>query len=225
MKKSIFVLLASILMIPAFAQEEKPENVATPSKDIENIRLANSLAKYGYENFSAMALLEAADILSNVSTQELKPVSFEQGEKNENQEEKVEKPEFNVETLLADAKKFAEGNDNLLALVDAAIEKAKTTTRGRVGGPGRTVTKVYAYSTDTYLLRFVAGELAEIALSGDGDTDLDLYVYDSNGNLIVKDDDYYDDCYVRWVPAWTGNYIVKIVNRGAVYNRYAMVTN
>ena len=62
-------------------------------------------------------------------------------------------------------------------------------------------------------------------MSGDGDTDLDLYVYDSNGNLIVKDNDYTDDCYVRWYRKWTGRFIVKIVNRGPVYNRYVIVTN
>lgn len=80
-----------------------------------------------------------------------------------------------------------------------------------VGGPGRTVSRVSANSTDTYVLAFRGGEVAEIAIFGDGDTDLDLYVYDQNGNLIVRDTDYTDDCYVCWVPAWTGNSLLRIV--------------
>ncbi len=82
-----------------------------------------------------------------------------------------------------------------------------------------------AGSSDSFSITFVSGRLAEILVSGDGDTDLDLYVYDSNGNLIASDSDYTDDCYVSWIPAWTGKYTVKVVNRGGVYNRYVIATN
>ena len=74
-------------------------------------------------------------------------------------------------------------------------------------------------------MKFWASELAEVCVSGDGDTDLDLYVYDANGNLIGSDTDYTDECVVRWVPAWTGTFIVKVVNRGALYNNFAIWTN
>ena len=60
---------------------------------------------------------------------------------------------------------------------------------------------------------------------GDGDTDLDLYVYDQNGNLIDKDVDYTDNCVCTFVPRWTGLFVIKIVNRGSVYNRYVLRTN
>jgi hypothetical protein len=76
-----------------------------------------------------------------------------------------------------------------------------------------------------YHLNFIAGRLAEIAVSGDGDTDLDLYVYDQNGNLIQSSEDYSDECYVSWVPKWTGSYTIKVVNRGNVYNRFEIATN
>ncbi|GMO11583.1 MAG: hypothetical protein Ta2D_13740 [Rickettsiales bacterium] len=62
-------------------------------------------------------------------------------------------------------------------------------------------------------------------VSGDGDTDLDLYIYDANGNLIEYDENYSDDCYVSWVPKWTGSYTIRIVNRGRVYNRFIIATN
>ena len=125
----------------------------------------------------------------------------------------------------ADAKKFADGDENLLALIDNIDAEAKGAQRGAVNGPSRHYDAVNGNSTDTYQISFIANVLAEILVSGDGDTDLDLYVYDSNGNLIASDTDYTDDCYVCWVPAWTGRFIVKIVNRGPVYNNYVILTN
>ena len=48
---------------------------------------------------------------------------------------------------------------------------------------------------------FVGGELAKVYARGDGDSDLDLYVYDERGNLIgqlrsvtLSSGDHYDKC-------------------------------
>jgi hypothetical protein len=84
---------------------------------------------------------------------------------------------------------------------------------------------VRANHTDVYTMRFVGGEKAEVAVVGDGDTDLDLYIYDENGNLIKSDTDYGDDCYVSWYPKWTGSFKVKIKNLGSISNRYVLLTN
>lgn len=225
MKKIVLLVLFSIIVAPSFAQENKPVIEENPSKEVEIIRLANNLAKYGYENFSALSLIESASLLSEVTTQELNPVSFEKGQASQNSGNKTPKPSFSVENLLTDATKFANGNKNLLALIDEIKSKTETATRGRVGGPGRKISSVNGLSSDSYQIRFVANQYAEVLVSGDGDTDLDLYVYDSNGNLIAKDDDYTDDCYVRWIPSWTGNFTIKILNRGPIYNNYVLVTN
>jgi len=209
----------------SFAQEEKQTSEQPVSKDVAAIRLAHNLARYGYTNYSASALIEAARILSEVSSQ---PLEAEHLDKSEEPEEgaKMSKEEFTPSNLLADAKKFADGDATLLELAAQVGKNAiEYSTRGRVGGPGKTVSKVAARGTDSYTIKFWRGELAEIYLSGDGDTDLDLYVYDESGNLIDWDDDYTDDCYVSWVPRWTGSYVVKVVNRGRVYNRYVLVTN
>lgn len=225
MRKIVLFLLLCTIIATSFAQESKPVMDEKPSKEVEMIKLANNLAKYGYENFSALALIESATILNDIVTQELDPISYEKEQEVKEITEKEARPDFTVENLLADAEKFADGNDNLLSLVADMKEKSKTVTRGRVGGTSRTVSWVGGNSTDTYVIRFIANEYAEIYVSGDGDTDLDLYVYDSNGNIIVGDDDYTDECYVRWVPSWTGAYTVKIVNRGPVYNDYVLLTN
>jgi hypothetical protein len=84
---------------------------------------------------------------------------------------------------------------------------------------------VGAHSTDVYHMTFVGREWEVLVVSGDGSTDLDLYVYDQNGNLVASDDDNSDDCMVRFVPRWTGDFTIKVVNRGRYANRYTLGTN
>lgn len=224
MKKFIFILFSMALLCTAKAQEPKPESKNKPSEDLENLQLANQLAQYGYKTFSADALIEAAKIMSSVKTQELKYESYKQDPSPKEQATKKSKDGYDLASILAAAKKYADGDARLLADI-AEIEKTNQTTRGRVGGPGERYSYVYGNSNDLYEVSFVESQLAEIVVIGDGDTDLDLYVYDSNENLIVKDDDYTDRCYVSWVPRWTGRFIVKIVNRGPILNNYHLVTN
>lgn len=227
MKKLILFVSMLALTLGAKAQtiEEKPALKGESSEALAAVRLANDLLRYGYSNQSTLALIDALQIFSENPTQRLN-VTREGSEVDEsNMEGKKVRVAFDYETVLADAKKFAAGNENLLALIEDIDAEAKGSQRGSVNGPSRHYDTVNGKSTDTYQISFIAEELAEILVSGDGDTDLDLYVYDSNGNLIVSDTDYTDDCYVYWVPAWTGRFIVKIVNRGPVYNRYVILTN
>ena len=64
-----------------------------------------------------------------------------------------------------------------------------------------------------------------MVVDGDGDTDLDIFIYDQNGYLVAYDDDYSDYCVASWRPRWSGVYRVVIVNHGRVYNRYRLSTN
>lgn len=227
MKKLVLFVSMFVLAIGAMAQsiKEKPELKGESSESLAAVRLANDLLRYGYANKSTLALIDALQIFSENPTQPLN-TTREGTEVDESRtDEKKAKVSFDYDTVLADAKKFADGDENLLALIDNIDAEAKGAQRGAVNGPSRHYDAVNGNSTDTYQISFIANVLAEILVSGDGDTDLDLYVYDSNGNLIAYDESYSDDCYVRWVPAWTGRFFIKIVNRGPVYNNYVILTN
>ena len=80
-------------------------------------------------------------------------------------------------------------------------------------------------STDVYTVTFRNGQEAWVYVSGDGDTDLDLYIYDENGNLIDSDTDSTDECLCTFTPRWTGQFKIKIKNRGNVYNEYQITTS
>ena len=99
------------------------------------------------------------------------------------------------------------------------------TPSGAVAGPRYHSDTVGANSSDTYNKVFKGGELAVVSVMGDGDTDLDVYVYDSNGNLVASDVDATDDCVISWTPKWTGEFRIVIKNKGSVYNSYTLTTN
>lgn len=224
MKKLFLLVCLCSLAFAAFAQDEKPESNRPASPEISALQTAAGLAKYGYANYSATALVEAAKIFAETKTQPLDVIA-EHG-KTETVTDKNNPVSFDSGQLLADAKKFAGKDKTILAYIKR-VEKsiASGSTRGAVGGPKATKERVLGKDVDSYKIKFWAKELAEICVSGDGDTDLDLYVYDENGNLIKSDTDYTDECAVRWVPAWTGTFIIKIVNRGALFNNYVIWTN
>ena len=79
---------------------------------------------------------------------------------------------------------------------------------------------VKANTCDVYEITLKQGESFYIYVSGDGDTDLDLFVYDENGNLVGSDVEDDDACLCVVTPKWTGKFKIKIKNLGNVYNRY-----
>ena len=220
----ISIMMVTVSIMTAFAQEEKPESTKPASEEISALRTAAALAKYGYANYSALALIDAANIFSAIRTQELEAARTSGSNGTINTKEN--NVSFDPAQLLADAKSFAGKDKTILALIKKSEQGLyQTISRGAVGGPKGGVYQVRAKDTDVFKIKFWSSELAEVCVSGDGDTDLDLYIYDENGNLIGSDSDYTDDCVVRWVPAWTGTFIIKVVNRGVVYNEYALWTN
>jgi hypothetical protein len=94
---------------------------------------------------------------------------------------------------------------------------------GPVGGRVVKTALVAANTTDVYTVRLAGGARTTVIVIGDGDTDLDLFVYDRFGNLVAQDTDIDDDCAVVFVPPAAGNYTIKVKNLGNVGNRYRMV--
>lgn len=225
MRKFIFSALM-LLSATSWAQSipAKEAQQGEPSQEMVALRLVNDLVKYGYNQQLALPLIDALRIFQETPSQKLEEQKTSDAT-SQTTDGKKSQVTFDTKKIIEDAKVFADGDETLLAMISKIESESQESHRGAVGGPKRSVDMVYANSSDTFNANFIGGQLAEILVSGDGDTDLDLYVYDSNGNLIASDTDYSDDCYVRWYPKWTGRFIIKIVNRGGVANRYAIVTN
>lgn len=81
-------------------------------------------------------------------------------------------------------------------------------------------TDVLRYDSDYYQYVFTGALQAGVDVSGDGSTDLDVYVYDGSGNLVCQSISSGDDEYCDWTPLWTGTFTIQVKNRGAIYNHY-----
>jgi hypothetical protein len=217
----ITLILASFNL---FAQEKGSQQVVKQvSPEIEYMTLAKQLVQYGYEKELALPLIDAAQILIDLSAGQLKVENTKRGEGNTGSKESVD-ISLDVTKLLADAESFSKNDKSLMGLIKS-MRDLTAASRGRVGGPGYVIDKVMAGQANIHEVNFTGGEAAEVAVVGDGSTDLDLYILDENGNLIAMDEAASDECYVIWKPNWTGVFYITVLNRGNVYNTYALVTN
>ena len=205
----------------AFAQQGKGSNLGDPAKAtasstaVESLATAASLVRYGDANKDALSLITAARIMNQVGASDSKAeaVSTSPAEK------KADKAA--VGAILERAKQYAGSRADLVAL---ANDVASSSARGATGGPGRRTTVVARGTTDVYRVTFRGGEPAMVLVSGDGDSDLDLFVLDENGNQVCRDDDASDDMVCRWTPRWTGQFTIRVKNLGMA-NRYTIVHN
>lgn len=223
MEKFKFLVVATALFL---AGTTSAQNKASDSDKInvpENLELlqtANQLVKYGYKTGNPLSLIQAAELYTAVNPATLDTNKSTEGTAQEST--KQETISFDVDKLLADATILAEGDTNLLALIENIKNSA---TRGATSGAQHVIERVKARTTDVYRLRFRGGEDAIVVVRGDGDTDLDLFIYDENDNLIDSDTDSGDACVCTFRPSWTGYFTIKVKNLGNIYNRYELATN
>lgn len=189
--------------------------------------LVQQLAAYGFENEDAAALVEAANILLDIDVTEAEFEVAQASEAAEDEQSKEEKPAVTVDELLNKALEFGAEQAQIDAVKarQAQIAEMDPSARGARGGAKVVTDIVYSHSNCEYYCDFYGGQAAAVVVSGDGDTDLDLYIYDEGRHLITYDDDYTDQCVCTFTPSWTGRFYMKVVNRGSVYNRFTLATN
>ena len=218
-----FVLALALLLVSGtvLAEDANLNADAKPAasdKDTAYLAASSELARIGQDTKNSILMLAAAQLEAMASSRSVDRSKTIEGEAITGSDKKAARP-----SLYSMAEEFAGTNETLLALIDAS--RGGPAMRGRTRGPYETVDRVSAGTTDVWPVKFNGGELAEVFIGGDGDTDLDLYVYDENGNLICRDIDPTDYAYCSWHPSWTGDFLVKIENIGEVYNEYTLLTN
>jgi len=207
---------------PNVSTEVKKDEKVTGS-GVATIDLAMKTAAWARETKNPAGLALAAKILGEVKTQDQPDIKkTEVGDKKGDAPK--EATEVTPESLLAEAKAMA-GDDAAAKASIESIEKSGATARGATYGAVRHDDVAYGGCYQQFEVAFDAGEIAEVAVSGSGNTDLDLFIYDDNGNLIVSDTSYGDRGYVSFLPFRTSNFYLRVVNQGSYANSYSLYTN
>lgn len=232
--KTILLAMASVFLGvgPVVAQDEEGTNsgdkldeMSADASATHQSYLASELAVYGRESRNAMALIVAAEMQAQAGGREVEREKTTEGPDDASETSEDDEggdDMYSVSAMLSDARDLARGDESLLA----AIEQVESLeSKGKVGGPVTHYDRVNARSHDRYRIRFRGGEPAIVTVVGNGRTDLDLRIYDQNGNLICKDVDYTDRNYCRWQPIWEGIFTIKITNLGRKASGYKLQTN
>lgn len=225
-KLLLFALWAFCLN--AIAQDVLPD---TPSAEIlskkemaEMIHTADQLVVYGYNTEQALPLIQALEIYNRFGVSDVPGSRVRESSTVDTTMYEPAKKEsqvsFKIEDIIAAAMRFANGEESIQAMI-----KSVGTTRGRVGGPVRHHDNIPAHSTHIYRILFKGGEPVMVSLSGDGDTDLEMYIYDEDDNMVYDDAVFCSANEPIFTPKWTSRYKIKIVNKGNVYNRYVLSIN
>lgn len=226
MKKWITIIIVFLSVTSVSAEEVSPKAplkaAGTSRAELDAVRLGNELLRYGYANQSAVSLLGALQIFAENPTQPLRAEFAGPEDKADGIKGGVS---FDYDEVIADARRFAYGDQTVLALIADAEAELESGVRGAANGPARVSKTLPGNSVHSFTIPFVSGYLAEVLVSGDGVTDIDLVVCDSRGKEIVSDVTYSSNCYVQWVPSENGEYVVKVVNRGPASTKYVLLTN
>ena len=217
MKKISLLVIFSIITVFLFAQTDGKATAEPLSDDQLALQTANSLARYGYKAQSGSALIGAAEIFARIRTQ---PLGVQAVRSQQSGSGTADTPEFTPAALIADARKIIGNDKTMRAWADEVQKSINTRTRGAVGGPKSAADIIYAGQTITYEVAIRGLEATWITLYGNGTSDLDLFVYDSSGRLIVGDDSYSDDAAV-WVAGLLPQVIrIVVANVGNRANRF-----
>lgn len=194
--------------------EVDPEVAAS----VEALSSAAGVAAYGYANQNALALVTAAQmIIDNPFDGTRTPDAEEAGEPmRQGEMRRGTVAEFSATQLLADAAELTR-DENLLAIIESLSDAAEA-SKGSVNGPGSISRRIDAYSSRTFRFTLRGDEYTRIDVRGDGDTDLDCWLYDENGNEVDSDLDYTDWCILEVRPRWTGAFRLRVSNLGRVWN-------
>lgn len=101
-----------------------------------------------------------------------------------------------------------------------ANPNSKTILNAEIGLADYGIFRLPAQSNQTHRVFLNRGN-ALVSINGDGKTDLDLYIYDSNG-LVAKSEGDFDNEAISLNIYRSGYFIVKVVNNGKVYNDYSL---
>jgi hypothetical protein len=186
---------------------------------IARLQMTADLLAVGRATKDPLALVVAARIMKTLGGAEidLKPEARQATASTKKPGQPV-----SPDTILLEARDLAKGDKITILLID---ETASIAVSRDAEQPKTHQDTIQPGATDVYTVVFNGGQLAEAGIAGDGDSDLDLFVYDENDHLVCRSTASTDREYCRWWPRWTGPFRIEIQNLGGVADLYRLATN
>jgi hypothetical protein len=210
--------------------------------DLSLAATAAQLAIEGENRESPLLLLAAAEVVADLQQSRRDPADVESSTTAADSDGRL--PALDADALIARARELAKGDEALAAAVEAMIEGIESNSRGLVFRQGKDLETfelegvVYKVINtqhsrldpgDELTLEnvvFEGGQPAQVLVIGDGDGDLDLWVYDGNtGNEIASDTDLTSVCVADWTTRYEGPFTIKVKNVGTVWERFYVLAN
>ena len=212
MKLRFFTLgLLMSFMVSASAQIDK------------QLQLADQLVRYGHQKQSALSLIQAYKIYTDLNVVDAVDPENPQAESL-----------YSANKLLDDAKKFAGEDGVLLALIDEAKSSVRA---GAVPGPKRYYETIAAGGAKSRRIQFTKGTYSNVVVSGDSEVEyvtdkdgirtrkeanLQLYIYSKSGQSLSSDKSAGTICSASLIPHFTGVLTVEVKNTGTKSCNYVM---
>lgn len=109
-----------------------------------------------------------------------------------------------------------------LALALVLLAGATAASADTIYGTIRHQDVVEAGATDVYTVTVIGGRAAKVEVKAAMRGDLDLFIYDSQGQLVTWDVRPSENAKAKWYPSRTGTYLIAIRNLGHLYNPYTL---
>lgn len=203
--------------------EEKAAESYEPMSGAETLAMAATLFETGLEANDPILVIAAAKLSASVSTEE---IGAEPSAEPIDDAEPVAEASAadaappGTEEMIAAARDLAADNAALLAMID---EIDTVATRAPVRGTLTGTKRLPPRTQHSFDVQLRARERTTISIDGGNDGNLDLFVYDENGNLVCQSRRYSDQerCTVR--PRWRGFFRIVVRNSTRRTNTYRIV--
>lgn len=219
----LFILLAALTpMTPTMAQDQPKPNL-TPigsgtQGGVARMVMAHQLYALGQANKDPLTVLNAARLAASVTLTDTARAHETTGDATATVPSNPTTPAQMFDT----ATTLAAENETLLDLVDASRREASFVP---LTGAVSSTSSLAKAQTDTWQVPFFGVSLAELAILGDGTSNLDLHVSDDQGNPVCQDIGPSDTAYCSFYPAQNGTFLITVTNTGRDANTYLLLTN